>query len=231
VTPGLEPEIRRHHDRWRNRIEIRYARQQSANLPTGRSKPWGTTEAVLAARDQVDGSCVVVNADDFYGPEAITAATATLSVGPSDRPAAAAIAFRLSETLSPSGAVSRALLEVDAAGWLQGITERSDLTEECGLAPDQAVSMNCWAFGPWIFPLLQQDFSRFLTTQGTSPTAECALPETIGRLISAGELGVQVVTAGRGWFGLTHGNDLPLVRSALASLVDRGFYPSPLPEP
>ena len=232
VTPGLEPELRRHHERWRDRIEIRYARQQSNNLPPGRAKPWGTTEAVLVTRDQVNGSCVVVNADDFYGPEAITAAATTLSARPPARhPAAAAIAFRLGETLSPSGPVSRAVLEVDAGGWLRTITERSDLTDASGLAPDQAVSMNCWAFGPRIFPLLQQDFSRFLATHGRSPIAECALPETIGRLISAGALRVQVVSAGRGWLGMTHRDDLSVVRAALAGLVDKGVYSSPLPGP
>jgi hypothetical protein len=217
IRSELESALRRHHARWGDRIDIRYAEQHSKDLPAGRTKPWGTTEAVLATRAVVPGRFVALNADDYYGPEAIVAAAGALSrsesAGP---PVVTSVSFRLQETLSPSGPVSRALLEIDQAGWLQQITEVHQARSDASLNQDQPVSMNCWAFPPEAFPLLQRDFSDFLSRESTSLTAECALPESIGRLLNRGLIRVRVLNRGRGWLGVTHPEDVPAVRQALS---------------
>lgn len=201
------------HRRFAHRARIRYVPQRLDDVPPHfahpreRSKPWGTTHALLAAREVVRGPCLVLNADDYYGPEAIRSAVEFLrTAGPL---AAANIAYPLADTLSPHGPVSRALLGQDAEGWLVRITERHDLTvAEAGRwPPDTVVSMNCWALGAGVLPLLSGEFSRFLATHGDSPTAECPLPESLGALAHAGAIRIRIIPAGRGWIGVTHPAD------------------------
>lgn len=213
IREELRAAFAAHHRRFEHRAQIRYVAQRLDDLPPHlahtreRTKPWGTTHALLTARDVVHGPCLVLNADDYYGPEAIRAAVAFLgTAGPLE---AANIAYPLAATLSPHGPVSRALLERDAEGWLVGITERHDLTaDDAGRWPaDAVVSMNCWPLGAGVLPLLSEEFSRFLAAHGDSPTAECPLPESLGALAEAGRIRIRVIPAGTGWIGVTHPAD------------------------
>lgn len=201
------------HRRVEHRIRIRYAAQRLEDLPTGiahtrdRAKPWGTTHALLAARDLVTGPCLVLNADDYYGPEAIRAAVAFLvTAGPLE---AANIAYPLAETLSPHGPVSRAILALDDRGSLARITERHDLTaaDAARWPADTVVSMNCWALGTGVLPLLGEEFIRFLVEHGDSPSVECPLPESLGALAAGAQIRIRVIPAGRGWIGVTYPAD------------------------
>lgn len=213
IREALREPFAAHHRRFAHRATIRYLTQRLDDLPAGiahtreRTRPWGTTHALLSARDQATGPCLVLNADDYYGPEAIRAAVDYLRTAAPHE--AANIAFPLTETLSPHGAVSRAILETDAAGWLTRITERHDLTAaDAGRWPaDTVVSMNCWALGEGILPMLAEAFARFLKAEGQSPTAECPLPESLGALAAAGRIRVRVIPAGTGWVGVTHPAD------------------------
>lgn len=199
IRPELEPEFRAHHTRWAGRIDIRYVHQ---------NEPTGTTPAVLTAQASIEDRCVILNADDYYGPEAIAAAGA--ATGP------AVVSYRLGDTLSASGGVTRAFLETDEPGWLRRITEVRDVTAGGPASSDQPVSMNCWALPLEVFPLLRKDLESFRRSHPAQ--AECALPETIGRLVARGELRVQVVPAGRQWIGVTHPSDVPVAQAALRQL-------------
>ena len=220
VRPDLRAALEEHHRGWRDRIALSYPVQEH---------PTGTTDAVLVAGDEVPGWSVVVNADDFYGREAIAAAAdwirmADTRVGPS----AGVIAFRLGDTFSDRGGVSRALLETDAEGCLTSIVERRDLTPDSGLAPELPVSMNCWVLPPGIKGLLQEETEWFRGQPGGRAGQELPLPESMGRLVKRGKLRVKVLPAGRGWIGITHADDVPRARAALAARAARGEYPDSL---
>ena len=220
VRPDLEPALRTHHRRWGHRIALSYPVQE---------RPAGTTDAVLVAGDELSGWSVVVNADDFYGRDAITAAAdwirmADTQVGPS----AGVIAFRLGDTFSDRGGVSRALLETDPEGWLTSIVERRDLTPDSGLAPELPVSMNCWVLPPGVNGLLQEETEWFRSQPAGRAGQELPLPESIGRLVHRGRIRVKVLPAGRGWIGITHPDDVPRAREALRMLATQGDYPDPL---
>lgn len=224
VAPEHEAAFRSHHTRRDPGLAIGYVHQRIDDLPrgfavpAGRTKPWGTTHGVLAARDVIRGSFTIVNADDYYGPEALRAAGRFLSdrqtVRPSDAPQFGAIAFPLTETLSPNGPVSRAVLQSNAAHHLVAIEERHDVMDPS----DDWVSMNCWACPPETMDLFGPRFSDFLRRSGTSASAECALPETIGALVAQGVAKVRIIRGGRGWLGVTHASDRDFVKERLKAL-------------
>jgi hypothetical protein len=223
IREELEAAFRIHHARHRDRVAIEYVIQRRDDLPPphrvpeGRTRPWGTTHALLATRAAVTGPCLVLNADDYYGPEAVAAGVRFLAhAGPID---AANIAFPLTDTLSPHGPVSRAVLETDAHGWLTGIVERHDLTPALSrqLPPAAAVSLNCWALGGGILPLLASEFATFLREHGDDLKAECPLPESLGRLAARGAIRIRVITEGKGWLGVTYAADRATVAARLPS--------------
>lgn len=230
IRPELEETFRAHHDRWRDRLAIQWVHQRSDDLPVGRQRPWGTTHALLAAAPLVGRACLVVNADDFYGRDALTRAVGwmeTAGAGAIGNGAAAAVTpYRLQDTLSPHGDVSRALVEQDAGGRLVSIVESHGLRS----APDAnaLVSMNCWVFTRGVLPLLAEHFEAFLAEAAESPTGECALPDTVQFLLGAGRMAVDVLPWATGWLGITHPMDYGAVRQALAALVTEGAYPTPL---
>lgn len=207
-------------------------------LPPGRVKPWGTGHAVWCARDALDGPFAVVNADDFYGATAFARLAAFLRDAPSapgEPPEFAMIGFRLAQTLSEHGAVSRGLCTVGPDGRLVTIEERTGiLATEVSLepgaryAPDTPVSMNCWGFTPAFLPALDTHWRSFLASHGTSEKAEFYLPFAVDELLRAGAARVRVLPTDDAWFGVTYQEDKPRVQAAIAALVARGLYPSPL---
>ncbi len=231
--------------RWASRAEVVYAFQDLDDVPAGfagppgRSKPWGTGHAVLAARRAVTGPFAVINADDFYGTEGLALlanffATARSAVQGSH----ALVAYRLGNTLSDHGSVSRGVCRLDGEGRLAGIDERlgvrrredGSIWAEGGdpplpLDPDAPVSMNLWGFGPDLFGHLEERFAAFLAERGQDPTAEFYLPTAVTDLIDAGLATVEVFTTSSRWFGLTHRQDTVAVRRHLEELGERGIYP------
>lgn len=206
-------------------------------VPSGRSKPWGTAHALLAARASVTGAFAVVNADDYYGPEAFRALASCLG---GDTTEWALVGYRLRATLSSAGGVNRGVLEVSAGGRLLGIEEVLDVaaTEddavmglgEAGprlLHDDALVSMNLWGFRPDIFPALAEGFERFLD-HGDLLSDEYPLPVAVQDLLAVTGQQVSVLTPGSRWFGMTYAEDLPFVRAELQRLTDAGSYPSRL---
>ncbi|MEP0775326.1 MAG: NTP transferase domain-containing protein [Acidobacteriota bacterium] len=231
--------------RWASLAEVAYAFQNLKDVPagfavpTGRSKPWGTGHAVLAARRAVTGPFAVINADDFYGAEGFALLAGFFSApGSSEQGRHALVAYRLGNTLSDHGSVSRGVCRLDGEGRLAGIDERlgvrrredgSIWAEGCApplpLDPNAPVSMNLWGFGADVLGHLEERFAAFLVQQGQDPAGEFYLPTAVTDLIAAGLATVEVLTTSSSWFGLTHREDTAAVRRHLAQLVEGGAYP------
>jgi hypothetical protein len=239
----VEPLLR---SRLGGRLEVHTAHQSLADLPAGhardpgRTRPYGTTHAVLAARHLLVGSFAVLNADDCYGRDAITVAARFLqTAGPGARHHAV-VGFRLADAVGPSGGVNRAELVTAADGALLRATEIRDITRTASgdfqgrvgtearrLRADTLVSMNLWAFSPEILRPLAGAFGRFLD-QGPAENAECTLPDSVQEAISRGEATVEVLPTTSRWCGVTHPGDREWVALELQQAVLRGEYPERL---
>lgn len=241
--------------KYAGRVAVDYVFQSLDALPSGftppagREKPWGTGHAVWCARAAVTGPFAVINADDFYGADSfaqlgkfLTAnAAAPRGFDPMSghRPPAATVApfamvgFRLANTLSEHGAVSRGICAAEADGTLRSIVERTGiLATEVGpgraLTGDETVSMNCWGFSTALFAGLDTQFREFLTTRGGEPKAEFYLPAAVSEQITRGAATVRVLRTESAWFGVTYREDKPRVVAAIAALVAAGKYPAKL---
>ncbi len=222
--------------KYAGRMDVAYAFQSLADLPSvssapaGREKPWGTGHAVWCARAELEGPFAVINADDFYGADSFARLAAFL--GTAGGAQFAMVGFRLANTLSEHGAVSRGLCRVEA-GQLASITEEKgidggDVGPGRRFSGDELVSMNCWAFTPALFPGLEAELRTFLAERGNEPASELYLPAAVSALIARGEATVRVLPTEDAWFGVTYREDKPHVQSALAGLVAAGEYPAEL---
>lgn len=207
-------------------------------LAKQRNKPWGTAHALLCAAPYIPVPFCVINADDFYGRESFKLAYDFLSASKNPEEFAL-IAYKLNNTLSDSGSVSRGICEVDNAGHLKSIVEKRTIFKNDGLIydggnktehlnPETFVSMNFWAFKPVIFNFLDQLFSEFIQMKSTDKEAEFALPECIGKLLLNKHLPVKVLATTATWTGLTYKNDLEHTIDFISDLTSRGIYPSEL---
>ena len=238
IRRELEAAFRELGDRYRRWLKVDYA-FQDAPLPPGRVKPWGTGQAELAARDQLSGPFVVINADDFYGREAFQRMAAWASQTPVQ--AFAMVAFRLDHTLSAHGSVARGICRVAPDGTLEGVQEWVALeraaggvlgTDETGhgrlFRGDEPVSMNFWGFTPALFPELEARFRAFLELHGSEPKAEFFLPAVVDALVQEGRCALQVLASPDRWFGVTYQQDKALVEQELRTLNKTGAYPADL---
>jgi hypothetical protein len=203
-------------------------------VPAGREKPWGTGHAVWCAREAVKENFAVINADDFYGADSFAQLGKFLTPKPVGMtPEFAMVGFRVANTLSEHGAVSRGISVCDPNGHLLSITETHGITPaDVGAGrkypDDQFVSMNCWGFTPALFGALDAQWREFLTTRGGEPKAEFYLPGAVSEQIAHGQATVRVLPTASSWFGITYRDDKPRVMSAVAELVRRGDYPASL---
>ncbi len=207
-------------------------------LPPGREKPWGTGHAVWCAREAVRGPFAVIGADDFFGRDAFVQLAGFLGRPPSGTAGGAAYAmvgYRLENTLSEHGSVSRGVCAVGADGTLHTVVEHTGIRrDEVGpglrFRGDETVSMNCWAFSESLFPALDRQFAAFFgaVVPGNSLKAEFYLPEAVSAQIGAGEASVEVLPTTASWFGVTYREDKPRVSAALLALVAAGEYPATL---
>ena len=230
---------------------IKHAFQQLEKLPAGytvpegRVKPWGTAHAILAAADQIDAPFAVVNADDYYGPEAFKVMFDRLSqVQDGDKYEYAMVGFLLKNTVSENGHVSRGVCESDDAGYLTRVTERTRIeTYEGGIHYSEdggeswtdldggtLVSMNLWGFTE---SFLREDTARFAAfldkALAENPMkGEYFLPSVVSQLIDEGKARVKVLTSHDKWYGVTYQEDKPLVVKALAEKTAQGQYPDGL---
>jgi len=234
--------------RFENLLDVRYAFQEIDRLPTRRrslefrQKPWGTGHAVWCAAAEISGPFAVINADDFYGADAFRQLGRFLvNVRLDAQPAEAGmVGFRLANTLSEFGTVSRGICTVDEGGFLASVEECTALERlgqearqrtgdnSCRMfGGDVIVSMNCWGFTPAFLPLLERRLIAFLEHPLGSKD-EFYLPAAVADLIGAGAIRVRVVPTQSSWFGVTYREDRPRVSEALRALVQAGVYPARL---
>ena len=231
-------------DRIAKAARVSYATQNYASLPTwytvpaGRTKPFGTVHALLCAVEELDPEdCfATVNADDYYGPEAYQRMAQLLRSLP-ERGEAGMVTYRLGNTLSRNGGVTRGLCRTEG-GYLQSIRETRNITADSGgtpiadgeiLDPEIPVSMNFWGYRANYLPRIRTYFHDFL--RGLSPDeqkAECLLPVMAGDLLQAGELSLRVDTTLSHWFGMTYREDRQEVSDKLTALHAAGAYPKTL---
>lgn len=204
----------------------------------GRTKPWGTTHALLCARDKIDAPFAVLNADDFYGREAFATLGAYLSGG--EIRDGAIVPYSLYKTLSPQGTVARGVCVIDN-GYLASVDELTAIAREGDrifntgadkakreLKEDTPVSMNFWGFPESIFPDLQRYFDEFLAASGKELKSECYLPLAADWFIKNKLLKIKVLRADSEWFGVTYKEDRESAVKRISGLVDEGIYPGSL---
>jgi len=239
LVAELTPEL---SARYGSRLEVAAVPQRLEDLPPGfsvppgRTRPWGTAHAVLAAVPLLEGPFAVLNADDFYGRHAIEAIAAFLGAGHSPTHHAV-VGYPMELTASSGGGVNRAVLEQAPDGSLRGITEVHDLIHEGRaafmgnaaegpriVAGDELVSMNLWGFGSGAVDPLREAFRRFIEA-GPAADDECYLPDAVQWLIRRGAGRATVIRAHGRWCGVTYASDRSSAASILAELVGKGEYP------
>lgn len=225
-------------------VEVAYAYQalddlpDNATLPEGRSKPWGTGQAVLACRDILHEPFAVINADDYYGKQAYVLLHDFLEQYDPAHPEKLCMAgFVLKNTLSDNGAVTRGICRMNDAGYLTGVDETKDIEKTADgaqaggkvLDVESLVSMNMWGLSPEFMGLLKDGFVEFFDkAEGDMLKSEYLLPIFIDELLQAGKVSVQVLKTSDKWFGVTYQEDKPAVQQAFAQLIADGVYPSDL---
>jgi UTP-glucose-1-phosphate uridylyltransferase len=226
--------------RFEQRVPVKYVFQEIDDLPpgftvpAGRTKPWGTTQAVLAAAEVIHEPFAVINADDFYGQESFQSLSRHLLTESSGY---AMIGFILRNTLSEFGSVARGISAVDENGYLASVVEVTGIERDSGeikagggirLSGDEIVSMNMWGFTPRVFDQLRAYFESFLEANSLDQRAECYLPNAVNSLIHSGESRVRVLPTSEAWFGVTYREDRPRVVESIGRLVSSGVYPERL---
>lgn len=206
------------------------------SLPKGRSKPWGTGQAVLCCREILDGPFAVINADDYYGKQAFRSLYDFLEQNEDCRRFCMA-GFVLKNTLSDNGAVTRGICQMDAQNNLQTVHETAGIvkTAEGATAREQVldaeslVSMNMWGLTVDFLAMLEEGFHSFLESMnGNEQKAEFLLPIFIDELLQKGKGKVKVLPTHDQWFGVTYKEDKPSVVSAFQKLMEQGEYQTPL---
>ena len=230
-------------------MEVKYVFQRADDLPDGytvpegRAKPWGTAQAVLAARDVVDGPFAVINADDYYGPEGFEEIYNYLLHHP-DTPGMyeyAMVGYLLKNTVTEHGSVARGVCTETASGYLHSVVERPKIiqgdrcpqyTEDDGqswndLCEDDIVSMNLWGFQRSYLQEAWALFPAFLDKAlAENPLkAEYFLPAVVSSLLSQHKARVKVLRSNDRWYGVTYKEDKPGVEEALKDLREKGLYP------
>ncbi len=229
----------------KGKIAVDYVYQEledfvdTAHMPEGRTKPWGTGHALLCAKDKVHEPFAVINADDFYGKDSFEKA-ADFLVNECDEKTSAIIGYKLANTLSEHGTVSRGVCEVDENNLLTGINERikiykkdNDVVFEDGnnltvLKEDTNVSMNFWCFHPSVFSISENLFADFPKNNMDNIKAEFFIPYIADFILKNEGSKILVISTSSQWFGVTYKEDAPGVKESLYKLIEEGEYPKSL---
>ena len=203
-------------------------------LPEGRTKPWGTGQAVLAAKNIIDSPFVVINADDYYGKEAFKAVHEFLVNGGKSCMAG----FVLKNTLSDNGSVTRGICKMDSDNNLTEIIETKNIikTGDGAVADDQVldidslVSMNMWGLTPEFLDVLEEGFKEFFEKEvPENPLkAEYLIPIFIGELLEQGKMSVKVLKTNDTWYGMTYHEDVAAVKGSFKEMLENGVYKADL---
>ena len=203
-------------------------------LPEGRTKPWGTGQAVLAAKDVIKTPFIVINADDYYGKEGFKAVHEYLVNGGKSCMAG----FVLKNTLSDNGGVTRGICKMDENGNLtevvetKNIVKTADGAEADGVVVDvnSLVSMNMWGLTPDFLDVLENGFKEFFEKEVPSnpQKAEYLIPIFIGELLEQGKMSVKVLKTNDTWYGMTYHEDVAAVKDSFKKMLEKGVYKADL---
>lgn len=200
------------------------------SLPEGRTKPWGTGQAVLSAKRVIDSPFIVINADDYYGKDGFSAVHEYLINGGKSCMAG----FVLKNTLSDNGGVTRGICKMDAENNLTEVIETKNIVktskgaEVNGVAIDteSLVSMNMWGLTPEFLDVLEKGFAEFFEKDvPENPLqAEYLIPIFIGELVKQGKMSVKVLKSNDTWYGMTYKEDVADVRESFGKMLEKGLY-------
>ena len=231
-------------------VEIRYAYQELDKLPAGytvpegRTKPWGTSHAVLCGTEAIDGApFAVINADDYYGKEAFRKIFDYLSAS-EDPYGYCMVGYEMGKTVTENGSVARGICVTNEEGFLDEVTERTQIetyeggihfTEDGGktwtdVPSETIVSMNMWGFMPSFLKEINDRFSAYLDANLPKNPLKCEyfLPLPISQLIAEKKATVKVLSSADRWYGVTYAADKPVVVAALKEMTQQGLYPDGL---
>ena len=251
IKPEIEADFKEAiGDRVSKVMDVKYAYQLKEDLPegyavpAGRTKPWGTAHAALSVRKLVDGPFAIINADDYYGPEAFQEIYSYLSDHQDgDVYEYVMVGYLLKNTVTENGTVARGVCEETADHFLTQVTERTKIekgepprfTEDDGrtwtdLPGDTIVSMNMWGFNRSFLDEAWKRFPAFLDAAlAENPVkAEYFLPTVVSQLIDEGRARVKVLRSEDKWYGVTYREDKPTVEAAIQAMTEAGLYPDRL---
>lgn len=231
-------------NKYKNIIETDIVFQEINKVPQGydylaeREKPWGTNHAVLMGKDVINEPFAVINADDFYGQESFAILAGFLKNLEGKRDEYCMIGYRVGNTLSESGAVSRGVCEVDVNGFLKNVVERTHIEEKDSkiiyqtesnenvtIDKNTPVSMNMWGFTPDYFDYSMDFFKEFLIENGQKLKSEFYIPLAVNNLIAQGKVTCKVLDTPSKWFGVTYAQDRPQTVLEINKLIEKNIYP------
>lgn len=231
--------------RLQDKIESEYILQELHNIPDGikfnpdRIKPWGTGHAVLVAKNYINEPFAVINADDFYGKHAFQLISGFLKPLDNKDGMCAMVGYKLKNTLSDHGTVSRGVCQINN-GNLVDVIERTSILRKGGnivfddngqdqiLGEDAVVSMNFWGFSPKYFELSENDFRTFIHENADQLKAEFYIPFVVNNLVKNSGINCNVLTSNDQWFGVTYQEDKPTTIRKIQELIENGDYPENL---
>jgi hypothetical protein len=234
-------------DKFKDLIDTDIVFQEISNVPEGstyipeREKPWGTNHAVLMGKDAIKEPFAVINADDFYGQESFAILAEFLRSVEGKQNEYCMVGYRVGNTLSESGAVSRGVCVVDDKDLLVNVVERTHIEEKAGsviyldengdevvISKNTPVSMNMWGFTPDYFDYSEKYFKEFLIENGQKLKSEFYIPLAVNNLIVEGKATCKVLDTPSKWFGVTYAEDRSQVVLKINELVRKGVYPNKL---
>lgn len=232
--------------KYEDKVPCEICFQSLDSVPAGctynkeRTKPWGTNHAVLMGRELIHEPFAVINADDFYGRESFQVMADYLKTLEGTEGRYAMVGYRVQNTLSENGSVSRGVCSADENGFLTDIVERTSVEEKNGkiyytengidheLALNTPVSMNVWGFTPEYFEVAERMFREFLAEYGQEMKKEFYIPMQVNAMIESGKATCKVLDTPSKWFGVTYSEDRPQVVMKIAELIRQGVYPEKL---
>lgn len=247
ISPQMEEEFKTSYTKkFPSDLDVKYVIQDIRNIPPGiqvdpqRKKPWGTAHAVLMAAPVINEPFAVINADDFYGRDAYRQ-VADFLTDPANEDDFCLAGYRVTNTLSEHGTVSRGICETDEDRYLTTIVERTKIKKEGDkvvyldedgnshpVDKNSPVSMNLFGFTPMLFPKLEKYFGEFIDENAMNPKAEIFLPIVVQRMINEDYAKTRVLDVNEKWFGVTYQEDRPKVLENINKLVEQKVYPDNL---
>jgi len=245
IRRDIEDQVReRFVERLKGKIEVKYVFQEITNLPEGvkvapdRSKPWGTSHAILVTSSVINEPFGVINADDYYGMDSFRILRDFL-VDDKNPNNYCIVGYKMKNTLSDHGHVNRGVCRVGATGFLENIVETREIAKTSfgaqapasdgtfqKFAGDEVVSMNLWGFKPSCYSFLGEEFRNFINAKGMDLKSELDIPTSIDKFVKNGQITIQILMSNERWFGVTYREDKPFVVESINAMIDKGIYPS-----